>query len=58
MYHSEITNLSYQDETIKLVLGVMTKHENTINLIVEELLNMKSKMVKDELESTVQILSQ
>ena len=32
--------------------------DNSINLIVEELLNMKSKIVKDELESAVKVLSQ
>ena len=29
----------------------MTKHETALNLIVEELLRMKSKMVKDDLLS-------
>ena len=43
---------------LKLVLEVMTKHEHTINLVVEEILSIKSKIMRDELESTVRILSQ
>ena len=56
--HTDITNQTYEDDRIKLVLEVMKKHENTINIVVEEILNIKSKIVKDELESTVRILSQ
>ena len=56
--HSEITNIVSQDETIKLILGMITKHDNSINLIVEELLSKKSKIVKDDLESAIKVLSQ
>ena len=37
---------------------MITKHDNSINLIVEELLSKKSKIVKDDLESAIKVLSQ